>query len=194
MIKDLLNQRPLFVFALESEADAEFVDKELLFVGVGKINATYNLTKRINIYNPSIIINLGSAGSNIFPRESVVCCAQFVQRDMNATMIGCEKYETPFSKNGEVTLNYGLEIDFLEKGICGTGDNFEVAHQTNDYNVIDMEAYALANVAKSERIPFLCLKYISDGADDNAGDDWEVMVHKAAKTLRKVINKIEQME
>lgn len=194
MIKDLLNQRPLFVFALESEADVEFVDKELLFVGVGKINTTYNLTKRIDIYKPSIIINLGSAGSNIFPRESVVCCTQFVQRDMNATMIGCKKYETPFSKNEEGTLNYGLEVDFLEKGICGTGDNFEVAHQTNDYNVIDMEAYALANVAKREGIPFLCLKYISDGADDSAGDDWEVMVHRAAKILRKVINKIEQIE
>ena len=31
-----------------------------------------------------------------------------------------------------------------------------------------------------ENIPFLCLKYISDGADGNAAEDWTVQVHKAA--------------
>ena len=36
-------------------------------VGVGKINATYNTLKLINIYKPKLIINYGTAGAiNIF--------------------------------------------------------------------------------------------------------------------------------
>lgn len=190
-MKELLKLNPLFVFALESEAANEFEEKQILYVGVGKVNAAYKLTKKIGEEKPSIIVNLGSAGSNKFDRESVVCCTQFIQRDMDASMIGCKKYETPFS-NEKTILEYGFDVPFLEKGICGTGDNFEVGHKTDDYNVIDMEAYALARVAKEENIPFVCLKYISDGADDSAADEWEVMVHKAATALRNTLNIIEQ--
>jgi len=57
----------------------------------------------------------------------------------------------------------------------------------NDYNVIDMEAYALAVTAKKENIPFLCLKYISDGADGLAADDWSLNVHKAAKAFKELL-------
>ena len=32
-------------------------------VGVGKINATYNTLKLINIYKPKLIINYGTAGA-----------------------------------------------------------------------------------------------------------------------------------
>jgi adenosylhomocysteine nucleosidase len=45
-------------------------------------------------------------------------------------------------------------------------------HINPEYNVIDMEVFALAKVAEQEKIDFLCLKYISDGADGNAADDW----------------------
>jgi len=78
-------------------------------------------------------------------------------------------------------------MDGLQEGICGTGDNFEMAHSATGYNVVDMEAYALALVAMKENIPFLCLKYISDGADGNAAEDWTVQVHHAAVAFGKVL-------
>lgn len=189
MIQDLLNKNPLFVFALESEALNLFDDKDTLFVGVGKVNAAYHLTKRIMQKKPSIIINLGSAGSNTFPRGSVICCTQFIQRDMDVRMLGYKLYETPFSDCGEI-LTYGLSIDNLEKGICGTGDNFEVNHSTTDYNIVDMEAFSLAHIAFQEEIPFLCLKYISDGADSNAATEWSEMVKLAANALKKALENI----
>lgn len=183
-------ENPLFVFAMEVEAADLFTDCDPLFVEIGKVNAAYHLTKRLCESKPSIIINLGSAGSNTFKKGSVVCCTQFVQRDMDATGIGCEQYQTPFSEI-EPILNYGVAIEDLPQGICGTGDNFEVAHSAPVYNVIDMEAYALAYIAHHENIPFLCLKYISDGADDNAADDWSISVKNAARSLRMVIDKIQ---
>ena len=78
-------------------------------------------------------------------------------------------------------------MEGLPEGICGTGDNFEMGHAATAYNVVDMEAYALAMIAMKENIPFLCLKYISDGADDNAADDWVIQVHKAAAAFGNIL-------
>lgn len=191
MIKELLNKNPLYVFALKSEASDKFVNESPLFIGVGKVNAAYHLTKQIAQNKPSIIINLGSAGSNFFERGAVICCTQFIQRDMNVTTLGCELYETPFS-NTKPILKYGIRVHGVQEGICGTGDSFEVSHNTSDYNIVDMEAYPLAYIAKKEDIPFLCLKYISDGADDNAAEDWNITVKKAAEALRQAIDELKR--
>lgn len=175
----------LFVFALEMEAAEVFDGYNKLLTGIGKVNAAYELTKAIHQKKPDLIVNLGSAGSSFFNKGDVVCCAEFVQRDMDVRGLGYELYETPFSGISTV-LKYGLIIDGLPEGICGTGDNFEMAHAETKYNLVDMEAYALALIAKKENIPFLCLKYISDGADDNAAEDWTTLVHKAAIAFREI--------
>lgn len=185
-----LLSNPLYVFALASEAAEEFANVPALFVGVGKVHATYHLMKRIAENKPSIIINLGSAGSHTFPRGEVVCCTRFVQRDMDVTALGFEKYQTPFSTHPPV-LHYGLAARGLPEGICGTGDSFETNHNTDDYNVIDMEAFPLAWIAAQEHIPFLCLKYISDGANGDAGEDWNTMVHHAAAALKSRMTALE---
>ena len=177
---------PVFVFAMEKEAGNEFKDLQLVFTGIGKVNASYYLMKYLSVNKPDIIINLGTAGSTAFGRGDVICCTQFVQRDMDVSPLGIEKFKTPFSDD-DVVLNYGIDVDSLPKGICGTGDSFETEHNTNLYNVLDMEAYALALIAKREQIPFLCLKYISDGANDDAVEDWTQEVNKASKILREVI-------
>ena len=177
----------LFTFALDAEAADVFQDHNHLICGIGKVNATYHLLKAIQEKKPALIVNLGSAGSNHFQRGEVVCCTQFIQRDMNVTGLGYELYETPLSGLSPV-IEYGLLMDGLQSGICGTGDNFEMAHAATDYNVLDMEAYALAVVAMKENIPFLCLKYISDGADGNAAADWSVQVHQAAVAFGEVLN------
>ena len=163
---------PVFVFAMEKEAGNEFKDLQLVFTGIGKVNAGYYLMKYLSVNKPDIIVNLGTAGSTAFRRGDVICCTQF--------------FKTPFSDD-DVVLDYGIDIDNLQKGICGTGDSFETEHNTDLYNVLDMEAYALALIAKREQIPFLCLKYISDGANDDAVEDWTQEVNKASKILREVI-------
>lgn len=185
-ISDLLKSRPLFVFALQDEAAQEFIAYDPLIVGVGKVQATYHLTREIVRQRPSLIINLGSAGSSTFERGEVICCTRFLQRDMDVTALGMRKYETPFSGH-EPMLTNGLRVAGLPEGTCGTGDNFEVAHLCADYDVVDMEAFPLAFIAQQEGIPFLCLKYISDGADHTAAVDWRVEVHRAASALKKTV-------
>jgi len=179
-------EKVLFTFALASEAADVFTDCRHLICGIGKVNAAYHLVKAIQQEKPALIVNLGSAGSNYYKKGEVVCCTRFVQRDMDVRGLGYEQYETPLSGLPPV-LEYGLPMEGIPEATCGTGDNFEMAHAASVYNVVDMEAYSLAFVAMQENIPFLSLKYISDGADDNAAEDWTVQVHKAAVAFGELL-------
>lgn len=181
-----LHKDALFVFALGIEAAGEFEDINKVVTGSGKVAAAYELTKAVHQHRPKLLINLGSAGSNQFKRGEVVCCTKFIQRDMDARGLGFQPYETPFS-GMEPVLEYGISVEGLSAGICGTGDSFEMNHLSTDYTVVDMEAYSFAYVAWKEQIPFLCLKYISDGADGAAAEDWLVQVHHAAVAFKNIL-------
>lgn len=177
----------LLVFAMKEEAADAFQDYKCIFTGVGKVNATYALTKEIAVRQPDAIINLGTAGSTTFNRGTVVCCTNFIQRDMEVSALGFEKFQTPFEPI-PIVLNNGIEIENLPLGTCGSGDQFEIEHTNCEYDVIEMEAYALAKVALQENIPFICLKYISDGADGNAVQDWSLEIKKASIALRNALD------
>lgn len=183
---DVMRRHPLFVFALASEAAEVFDRQDKLVVGVGKLNAAYHLTRALASRRPGLIVNLGSAGSPRFSRGSILCCTRFVQRDMDVRPLGFSRFETPFSDTGPV-LSYGLALEGLAGGTCGSGDTFETMHACADYDVIDMEAYALAFVARRQEIPFLCLKYISDGADGTAAEEWTVQVHRTALAFKTLL-------
>jgi adenosylhomocysteine nucleosidase len=104
----------LLVFALESEAGKEFENYNKVFVGIGKVKATYNLTKAIHENNPDLIINLGT-GSTTFDRGSVVNCSRFIQRDMDVRALGFQNLKHHFPDE-PIVLEYGLNIENLPKG------------------------------------------------------------------------------
>ncbi|AVD83224.1 nucleosidase [Pseudomonas sp. SWI6] len=176
----------LFVFALEAEAGNLFTGMNTVFTGIGKVNAAIGLTKAIQQRKPKLIVNLGSAGSQGHGKGSLVCCTRFVQRDMDVTPLGFARYQTPLSEI-PVVLEYGVALPGIAQGICGSGDSFEVNHGQAPYDVVDMEAYVLALIARGEGIPFVCLKYISDDAGDDAANDWSVQVHLAAEAFKRVL-------
>lgn len=174
---------PTIVFAMAEESQDVFADYDLLHTGIGKVNAAYNLTRRIHAARPDIIVNMGTAGSRRFNGGEIVNCTAFMQRDMDVTILGFEPYQTPFSQD-PVRLEYGETIGSLPQGVCGTGDNFDSSEAAANFDVVDMEAYALALICQREKIPFLCLKYISDGADGGAGEDWQAALHHTAEALK----------
>jgi adenosylhomocysteine nucleosidase len=73
------------------------------------------------------------------------------------------------------------------KVVCGTGDTFVTKKPEIDCDVVDMEAYAIAKICKKHKVEFLCYKYISDSADDNASSDWTENVAKGCKIFREEI-------
>ncbi len=178
----------LFVLALEAEARDQFDDVNVLFTGVGKVNASISLTNLLGHRTPGCIINVGTAGSQKFKPGTIVNATRFIQRDMDVRPLGFAHYQTPFSKD-EIILHYGGRAENFPDVICGTGDNFEARKTGQEpWDIVDMEAYALALICKRKRVPFLCLKYISDGADGAAKADWDKALDITAQALKGAVN------
>jgi len=197
-----MNKNILIVSALEIETQGKLEDwrpYNLLITGVGKVNATYSLTKRLQIdgsmnYDSRInlVINYGTAGSRKIKKKTLVDCTKFIQRDMDVTGLGFMRGETPFEEEPPITIQSTSEFNPIgRKATCGTGDNF-VEDRTNYYGeVVDMEAYALAKVCHNFDVPFISFKYITDGADEQAHEDWEAnLADGIEQFLGKVISKI----
>ncbi len=168
----------LLVSALPEEVEG--MPYEVTLTGVGKINATRVLTEKIVMWDarkpmmPDIVINYGTAAkcSNKVQVGELYEIGSFMQRDMNVTQLGFDKYQTPYGK-GKIDTGKGDLV-------CGTGDNFwEGDHQfTVECDVADMEAYALASVCETYRIPFRCFKYISD---DGNPEQWKENCRKGVE-------------
>ena len=179
-----MTSKPLIVMALPQEAQAAFDGLPVTFCGVGKVNATHHLTKSLLTERPTHVVNLGTAGSSVHPASSIVNCTAFVQRDMDASALGFARYTTPFDTASQPVLRYGTRHSMFAEAICGSGDNFHTDGHCPDYDVVDMEAYALSHICQREEVRFSCLKYITDGADGSAANDWQTMLTQAAKALR----------
>lgn len=177
---------PLIVFALEQESQNLFSEYNVIYTGVGKVSAAYALTRSLYQNRPDVVINLGTAGSAVHKTGSIVHCTIFVQRDMDVSPLGFPKWKTPFSDD-PIFLEHGLALPNTQQAICGTGDSFDINHKGEEYGVVDMEAYALAKICLQEKIPFLCVKYISDGADGQASHDWNESLRHAAIKLKESI-------
>jgi adenosylhomocysteine nucleosidase len=177
----------LVVMALELEAQGLFEahGADVLFTGVGKVNAAYQLTRRLAQERARgeqpLVVNLGTAGSRRFNAGSVVACRRFVQRDMDVTGLGFALGHTPFEQTVPAELEFPEVFGELPHATCGTGDRFEAHSEALFWDVIDMEAYALAKVCFLESVPFACAKFITDGADGNAGSDWQSNLPIAAR-------------
>lgn len=182
--------KPLLVFAMKEESQDVFSDTDVLHTGIGKVNAAHALTKRIAESRPELVINMGTAGSRKHLSGTIVNPVQFIQRDMDVSVLGFAKFQTPFSDD-PIVIEHGKRIEGLTGGVCGTGDNFDASEGAGAFDVVDMEAYALALICQREDIPFLCLKYVSDGADGDAHQDWHAALHHTAEKLRRALEAID---
>ncbi len=183
----------LTVVALGDETQGLFCNENVLYTGVGKVNSTYTLTREIVKLRPDLIVNLGTAGSKIFGYGELVLCQKFVQKDMDVTAIGYEKFVTPMESDAilEYPCSIAEKLGIKTSGILGTGDSFDINVTGNEvYNIVDMEGYGLAKVAKNEGIPFICVKFVSDGADDMAPKSWDESLVLCAKKLRDIYDVI----
>lgn len=176
----------LVAMALPAEAAGVFESAgvEVLFTGVGKVNAAIVLTRylvhlRHGSAVPPLVLNFGTAGSARIPARTLVACRRFVDRDMNVSALGFAHGETPFDELPP-TLEFPPVFTELPEAVCGSGDSFATADHGPACDVVDMEAYALAKACKLEGAEFACAKYVSDGADEHAGRHWKENVAGAA--------------
>jgi len=177
----------IVVIALRVESSGVFeaAGVPVLYCGVGKVNAAIALTEELSRYahqgeEMPLVVNFGSAGSRYFPPGTLVACQEFVQRDMDVSGLGFALGVTPYDE-APISLLFDPVFTHLPAAVCGSGDSFATADIEVDCAVIDMEAYALAKVCWHEEARFACVKYVTDGADHTAAEDWQRNVHVAAE-------------
>jgi adenosylhomocysteine nucleosidase len=173
--------------ALQSESQGVFEEAgiDVVYCGVGKVNAAMVLTRELCRFAPPgrqvpLVVNFGTAGSRHHAAGSLVCCHEFVQRDMDVSGLGFEPGVTPF-EGAPARLRFECCFANLPAATCGTGDSFATGAWMGDYDIVDMEAYALAKVCREFGARFACAKFITDAADHAAATDWRENQHKAAE-------------
>ncbi len=178
--------RTLVVVALREESAGVFeaAGIPVLYCGVGKVNAAIALMRELARYALQgqampLVLNFGSAGSRCHATGTLVGCHEFVQRDMDVSGLGFELGVTPYDE-APSCLRFEPLFKNLPPAVCGSGDSFATSVGAMDCAIVDMEAYALAKVCWHEKATFACAKYVSDGADHAAAEDWQRNLHKAA--------------
>ena len=177
-----MDKKIVFIAALEDELpQAELPYLNIEYSGVGKINATYKTSEVIKNDNPDLIINYGTAGSLRRDLKGLYEVSKFLQRDMDATPLGFRMGETPFDSISD--------IDFGRSGLsCSSGDNFVTSPPLLKSDLVDMEAYAIAMVCWLSSVDFMCFKYISDDADNEAPNNWEKNIWSGKEAFKAFIS------
>jgi adenosylhomocysteine nucleosidase len=190
------SSKPLIVMALpqESRGLLEGAGAEILFTGVGKVNAASALARRLAEMRCTgagqpLVVNLGTSGSRKFPAHALVACNRFAQRDMDVSGMGLAPGVTPFDPTPPI-IEFPIVFRHLPQVLCSTADSFATHRHEISGDVVDMEAFALARVCVAENARFACVKYITDGADSDSATHWEAALDNAARAFLTVFQSL----
>ena len=153
-----------------------------VITGVGKVNAAIALSQAVVQYKDiDGVINYGTAGGfETAHKGQLLSVASVLERDMDCTGLGLEPYVTFGEREAIIATSNGHGL------VCGSGDSFGPA--AADYDIVEMEAYALAKVCQVHQLPFLCYKYISDiSSDQDAHQQWQENVARGSQAFLQLL-------
>lgn len=182
----------------------EIENKEVIVVksNVGKVNSSRVCQILIDKFNPSLIINVGTAGSvdNRLEIGDVVVADKLYQHDFDVTPFG--------RKIGEIeNIGEYIKVDsnLLELfndlnvviGSIASGDKFIVDIQEknnirNTFNAlcIEMEGASIAQVCYLCKVPFLVIRSITDKLDGSSKIDFETFLELSSKKAVNILKEI----
>jgi adenosylhomocysteine nucleosidase len=186
----------LIVMALpqESRGRLEAAGADVLYTGVGKVNAASTLARRLAEIRCAgfplpLVVNLGTAGSRRLLAHTLAICNRFQQRDMDVSGLGFAPGTTPFDDTPAV-IEFPAVLPLLPQRVCSTADSFATNRHEVGGDVVDMEAFALARVCLAERASFGCVKYVTDGADVDSAAHWEAALEAASLAFEHVYREL----
>lgn len=177
-MKLLLIMKILFVYAIpEERIDINIPDAEVIYVetGMGKVNAAMKTMRAICEYHPDMVINFGTAGTLNHKVGDIFVCNHFIDRDLRKVTLDGVISEIEFEKIERFSNSVW--------GVCNTGDSFITSGADIEGDVIDMEAYAEAEVCREMGIPFISVKYVTDVVGQNSVESWLDKLADARKGL-----------
>lgn len=191
---------------IEIEGKTKNISLHTVCCGIGKVNAASG--SALLAKDCDILINAGlSGGFGSAKKYDIVLGTDLIEHDFDLTPIGYELTVKP-GNEGKLSCDNDLNKDILSKfnfikdGVFVTGDKFVCTKELHDmltekFNPIacDMESAAVAHSCKLFNVPFVSIRMISDGADDDSAttytdtlncdkaDGWTAVVFNWLKTL-----------
>lgn len=180
----------VYFVAMNEELDADCTKRDVVYTGVGKARATRGILKWMQSNQDMLergwkplIISIGTAGSGKHNRGDII----IVER---------------FTNNGDSFIRETLDFKVLPKSneyICASSDffisdkNFDAGHvhrMRGEFDCMDMESFAIANICAIFNLPFVAIKCISDGANDTV-ESFDEMLPKFRAQLNQLVQDLD---
>ena len=180
-----MSKKILVLTAIDDELDKARAPEgvEVIYTGVGKVNAASAATLALLVLRPSLVINYGTAGKINETLRGLVEVSHVIQRDMMADAAGAARQARrtrPDHRSASSSGHDGIVT-------CGTGDSFVTSVDPwlneNNIDIVDMELFAIAYVCERHSLPWRSFKFITDDADDNAADHWTGKYRRWPRTV-----------
>ena len=187
------------------EGSLNGIEVVLLLSGIGKVSASVATTLLIERYNPSLIINTGTAGGlGDTSVHDIILATEVRHHDVDVTAFGYEigqqaQMPPAFIANTQWTEKLKQVAEryshTLHYGQVVSGDSFissptrlqEIANTFPKAKAVEMEAAAIAQTCYLLNIPFVMLRAISDKAGEGNAVSYETFVVEAGKLSATII-------
>jgi adenosylhomocysteine nucleosidase len=207
----------LFAFASPSKTEIYgmsvyiFEHNEIKFIlalsGIGRANTSLNAALIAKEFEPSEIINVGTAGGLQTNQKilDIVIPKEVVALDVDLTALGCEygqvlgepksyyAYEEIRSKliavADSITVHTGT-VGSSEAFICQQEQVREIHRRFNNRVVcVEMEAFSIAVVCSRFKIPFAIIRSLSDVPASGEGNehDFNAFLRKASSNAAQLL-------
>jgi adenosylhomocysteine nucleosidase len=150
-----------------------------LITGVGPVEAAAGVAHALALLQadgglPDVLISLGSAGSRTLDHARVYSIASVSYRDMDASVLGFPKGETPYPRLPAVLpLADGPVALPTARLATGASVVSGAAYDAVDADMVDMETFAVVRAAARFGVPVIGLRGVSDGRTDlSALEHW----------------------
>lgn len=143
-----------------------------LITGVGPVEAAAGVAEALTILEaegtlPDLIVSLGSAGSRTLDHARVYRVTEVSYRDMDASVLGFPKGETPYPRLPAV-LPLADGPTAMPTARLATGGSVVsgAGYDAVDADMVDMETFAVVRAAARFGVPVIGLRGVSDGRTD----------------------------
>ena len=168
--------------------------------GIGKVCGAFAAGVLIFEDHVDYVFNAGLSGAiRGVRRGDLVLGESFRECDFDLTAIGYAPAQKPEGQSDvlyadKTLMAFAQAVQPLYVGALGTGDLFLADKEKKDrfselfrLTAFDMESAAIAVVCEKCGVPFLCVRQISDDADDMSGEDYHEMNDRAPDDLVKLL-------
>ena len=183
----------------------------LLQSGIGKVAAAMGTTVLLQLTQPDLVINTGSAGglAPTLKVGDIVVSDEARYHDADVTAFGYEYGQLPGCPAGfkaDDKLIAAAEACIAElnlnavRGLIVSGDAFingsvglaKIRHNFPQAIAVEMEATAIAHVCHNFNVPFVVVRAISDVADQQSHLSFDEFLAVAAKQSSLMVESLVQ--